>query len=66
MKEAEGMDGGGEIDAHTNGATPDERLQHGSIATWVHWNYGRRNMHERLHNLALVSNLYSYRVVLTL
>ena len=29
MKEAEGMDGGGEMDAHTNGATPDERLQHG-------------------------------------
>ena len=26
-------------------------------------NYGRRNMHERFNNLALVSNLYSYLVV---
>lgn len=35
MKEAEGMDGRGEMDAHTNGATPDERLQHGCTGITV-------------------------------
>lgn len=35
MKEAEEMDGGGEMDAHTNGARPDERLQHGCTGITV-------------------------------
>ena len=31
MKEAEEMDAGGEMDAHTNGVTPDERCNMGAL-----------------------------------